>query len=446
MSVSNVLDRLSHLVASASPTTGEDRKRQSDSEVTKEEDEASALTMSMSSLPNPEQEEYQAHQRRREEALQRLYKGVIIKTRRYHLRKYKKCFVGSQAVDYMIESGWAKYREEAVEIGRQLQQEFQLFEHVVHPQRHPFKDEELFYRFNIAADNETSTSYTNEDDDDDDDSSSEYDDDTDGSEEDDLVLPTTTSLKEGDTRGSVGSRRSSLGSSSHHYRFRNHVCGFGLIAMKKILEEVVPSNYNTKYDKDGFMASEAINTMISIGLASSRREAIQIGRSMEHKGYIRNPLLQEESSSATNKHHQYLFNDRPIFYCFMACPSKPAGVITPFQDGMTWREQLTHVKKVLVDTIQVRDLVYHFKTYKDCFLGSDVIDILVVAQLAASRNDAIHLGRCLVYEYHLLHHVTYQHELEDNDLFYRFSKITRQSSHNEPECHFPGATLKVTKK
>lgn len=35
----------------------------------------------------------------RDELLKRLYGGVKIKSRRYRFRQYKKCFVGSEAVD-----------------------------------------------------------------------------------------------------------------------------------------------------------------------------------------------------------------------------------------------------------------------------------------------------------------------------------------------------------
>jgi hypothetical protein len=93
----------------------------------------------------------------REEAFQRIYKGIEVKTRRYNLRSYKKCFVASDAVDFMVTSGWATSREDAVRIGVELQMKFNMFEHVEDPEKHTFKDEKLFFKFNSADMSETST-------------------------------------------------------------------------------------------------------------------------------------------------------------------------------------------------------------------------------------------------------------------------------------------------
>lgn len=71
--------------------------------------------------------------------------GVEIKDRKYRLTTYKQCFVGKEAVDFLIASGAAETREDAVQLGNALSQEYHLFEHVVRD--HDFKDEELFYRF-----------------------------------------------------------------------------------------------------------------------------------------------------------------------------------------------------------------------------------------------------------------------------------------------------------
>eukprot|EP00934_Nitzschia_sp_Nitz4_P001309 Nitzschia sp. Nitz4//scaffold65_size103378//22017//24157//NITZ4_004458-RA/size103378-augustus-gene-0.78-mRNA-1//1//CDS//3329556216//1309//frame0 len=71
-------------------------------------------------------------------------KNVQIMDRRYHLKTYKDCFVASEAVDYLVQSGAAATREEAVRMGRALQSSF-VFEHVTRD--HEFADEYLFFRF-----------------------------------------------------------------------------------------------------------------------------------------------------------------------------------------------------------------------------------------------------------------------------------------------------------
>jgi len=71
--------------------------------------------------------------------------GVDVRDRQYHLKNYKQCFVGSAAVDCLVDSGHAETREDAVMLGRALADQFFLFEHVTRD--HEFKDEHLFYRF-----------------------------------------------------------------------------------------------------------------------------------------------------------------------------------------------------------------------------------------------------------------------------------------------------------
>lgn len=72
-------------------------------------------------------------------------KGVELKDRKYRLTTYKQCFVGTEAVDFLVSSGAAETREDAVQLGTALSEEYHLFEHVARD--HGFKDEPLFYRF-----------------------------------------------------------------------------------------------------------------------------------------------------------------------------------------------------------------------------------------------------------------------------------------------------------
>lgn len=71
--------------------------------------------------------------------------NVQVKDRRHHLTKYKNCFVGSEAVDWLVGAHPNKTRGEAVEIGEQMRK-MGLFQHVHHD--HGFKDKYYFYQFN----------------------------------------------------------------------------------------------------------------------------------------------------------------------------------------------------------------------------------------------------------------------------------------------------------
>lgn len=63
-------------------------------------------------------------------------KGVTIEDRKFRLTTYKQCFVGSEAVDFMLANKMADTREDAVQLGQALASQFFLFEHVTRD--HPF--------------------------------------------------------------------------------------------------------------------------------------------------------------------------------------------------------------------------------------------------------------------------------------------------------------------
>lgn len=75
---------------------------------------------------------------------QRLRRAVSIQDRSYHLKKYEKCFVGSEAVDWLVASEVALDRQAAVSLGQQLIDDG-FVSHVT--KDHGFEDANYFYRF-----------------------------------------------------------------------------------------------------------------------------------------------------------------------------------------------------------------------------------------------------------------------------------------------------------
>merc|ERR1711991_59666 len=69
--------------------------------------------------------------------------GVEVADRTYRLRTYPLCFVGSQAVDWLVRATQAS-RKQALRIGRRMV-ELGLIAHVAG--EHQLKDAFLFYRF-----------------------------------------------------------------------------------------------------------------------------------------------------------------------------------------------------------------------------------------------------------------------------------------------------------
>ena len=70
--------------------------------------------------------------------------NVDIKDRKYRMRTFESCFVGSEACTWLVDSGIASDVHQAISIGNALM-EAGYFHHVV--REHDFKNEELYYRF-----------------------------------------------------------------------------------------------------------------------------------------------------------------------------------------------------------------------------------------------------------------------------------------------------------
>ena len=70
--------------------------------------------------------------------------GVSIRSRRYRLKVYKKCFVGQELVTWLVSSGRAPTREAAIALGNELI-DHNFFHHVCRD--HPLRDGYFFYRF-----------------------------------------------------------------------------------------------------------------------------------------------------------------------------------------------------------------------------------------------------------------------------------------------------------
>ncbi len=67
--------------------------------------------------------------------------------RTYRLKKYTRCFVGLEAVQWLVNAGAAADDEEAVFLGNQMLQ-LGLLHHVKY--KHPFKNRFLFYRYGTS--------------------------------------------------------------------------------------------------------------------------------------------------------------------------------------------------------------------------------------------------------------------------------------------------------
>eukprot|EP00180_Rhodochaete_pulchella_P002321 Plantae.Rhodophyta-Rhodochaete_pulchella.ctg3514.p1 GENE.Plantae.Rhodophyta-Rhodochaete_pulchella.ctg3514~~Plantae.Rhodophyta-Rhodochaete_pulchella.ctg3514.p1 ORF type:complete len:452 (-),score=51.63 Plantae.Rhodophyta-Rhodochaete_pulchella.ctg3514:118-1473(-) len=70
--------------------------------------------------------------------------GAEIRDRKFHTKQYRNCFVGCDAVQWLVDAGYARNVDEAVSVGNQMMEQG-VFSHVSHD--HSFENKFLFYRF-----------------------------------------------------------------------------------------------------------------------------------------------------------------------------------------------------------------------------------------------------------------------------------------------------------
>eukprot|EP01080_Neovahlkampfia_damariscottae_P011083 gene11083-3789_t len=78
--------------------------------------------------------------------------GVNVKDRTYHFKKYKQCFVGYEATQWMKKNNETDYTEEQLSEFLEILRKIGVFQHVVH-QRKPFENKYLFFRFTHLTEN-----------------------------------------------------------------------------------------------------------------------------------------------------------------------------------------------------------------------------------------------------------------------------------------------------
>eukprot|EP00127_Corallochytrium_limacisporum_P006626 Clim_evm5s232 gene=Clim_evmTU5s232 len=86
-------------------------------------------------------------------------------------------------------------------------------------------------------------------------------------------------------------------------------------------------------------------------------------------------------------------------------------------------ELLAAYRKVLdgENTVEITDRSYRFRTYKSCFVGSELVDKLIDQELATSREDAVtRFGEPFLRE-GIIRHVTKDHDFKDGYFFYEKS-------------------------
>ena len=420
------------------------------------------------------------YRRQRGELLRRLYAGVTVKNRRYNFRMYKNCFVASEAVDFMVESGWATSRDNAIHIGIDLQKSYDLFEHVVDPNKHPFDDKHLYFRFNYDVldnyNNNNSSMNSSS-------SNNKYYQRQSSNASTSSTETTSEATTVSSVRATSRTRSRSRSSSFSSYTNNNnnissgsgssssmressstsslsslsemdYASSLGLHSIGGILLAKFPMRYKASLDCYGFHANEAIDYMIQTGLASSRKDGVLIGLALKRASLIKpkghdTPFDDQRRFFQSNLQASLRLDDDDDddddtyhgFQYELKDHHQQQHQARPQPTKDSWKEALDVVRTDFADNMQVSSHKHHLKKYKNCFTGTEAVDWLIGAGHANDRLDAVWIGRALAYQYHLFQHVANEHEFKDSDYFYFFSKhatsrsvLCRLEQEDENEC------------
>lgn len=233
------------------------------------------------------------HQRSRPTALARLaYKfrhGVSVKDHMYHLKRYRNCFVGREAIDFMVESNMATTREDAIFLGQRFMRELNLFHHV-HWDHTILKDDYLFYEF-TDRDYAANTTHPTRDP-----ATSESAFDSSSSHRSSECWPQ-------DPMSTQFSVSSPLSSSSGEHTTNS------LLDVAKIFRQgvtVATHTYRFKKYPDTFIGKEAVDRMLELQLAKSRPEAVFLGE-----------RLLEDLNLFHHVKFKHAFKDEHLFYRYI---------------------------------------------------------------------------------------------------------------------------------
>ncbi len=106
---------------------------------------------------------------------------------------------------------------------------------------------------------------------------------------------------------------------------------------------------------------------------------------------------------------------------------------------------LLEISTLLQTNIHCRTHSHHFKKYKDCFIGSDMVDYLMENKLVSSRADGVAIGQDLIMTLGTVEYVVsaftarsggeqspHRHEFRDDSSFYRFKARSNGGNANSP--------------
>jgi hypothetical protein len=152
--------------------------------------------------------------------------------------------------------------------------------------------------------------------------------------------------------------------------------------------------YHLKSYPSCFVGNEAV-AWIAKQYAVSTDQAIALGVALQQLGMLHHVA------------HEHAFTNEPYFYRTAVCTAverSDPGVLFTLLSSKAG--------------VEVRDRLYHGKTYAQCFVGSEAVEWVKQSHKIARHEAEILLNR--LHGFNLIEHVTREHPVRDGMFFYRF--------------------------
>lgn len=154
-----------------------------------------------------------------------------------------------------------------------------------------------------------------------------------------------------------------------------------------------------------FIGSEAVDCMVKHWNIKDRKEAVKIGEKFVEYGWVYHATLDHN------------FKDAYLYFNFTTREASLKDVQKKDIKGISSSELFLQFKERAL----VKDRTYLLKTYPDCFIGSEAVDIMMSMWNLEDRSKAVEIGKGFLAK-GLFHHVTFDHNFKDEGLFYRFAQ------------------------
>ncbi|XP_065905940.1 DEP domain-containing mTOR-interacting protein-like [Dysidea avara] len=162
--------------------------------------------------------------------------------------------------------------------------------------------------------------------------------------------------------------------------------------------------YHLKTYSTCFVGNDLITWLVERKEVETRKDGVTAMQKLQDNGVI---------------HHvcdDHGFKDEKLFYRFRRDDNTYAG---PLDAPLVAKAQRLYSRIRTSSPGLIADRKYHLHTYKQCIIGREFVDWLIVQGDVKDREEALEFGKKLV-KAGVIRHVCDDHDFKDDYLFYRF--------------------------